>query len=61
MEIARTLQTHGAMIADSTGGGITLMLEDTLVSTGTQRWTVGRTSLCDIPITDFMVVDRSYR
>jgi hypothetical protein len=61
LEIARALQTHGAMIADSTGGGITLLLEDTILTSGTQRWDVGRTGLCDIPITDFVVVDRSYR
>lgn len=61
LEIASALQTHGAMIADSTGGGITLLLEDTILTSGTQQWAVGRTGLCDIPITDFVVVDRSYR
>lgn len=46
--IARGLQEYGMVVADSTGGGIELKLEDTLASGGGQKWNLNRESLCKI-------------
>ncbi|MDH5372599.1 MAG: S-layer homology domain-containing protein, partial [Acidimicrobiia bacterium] len=46
--IARGLQDYGMIIADSTGGAIVLMLEDTIAEGRGDLWNLERESLCAI-------------
>jgi len=55
--IARGLQEYGAIIGDSTGGGIVLKLEDMKRAGTTGEWHLERTSLCAIAASDFQIVD----
>ena len=48
--IARGLQDYGMVVADNTGGGIELKLEDTIRSGRGSLWNLGRESLCGITI-----------
>lgn len=54
--IARGLQEYGAIIGDSTGGGIVLKLEDMKRAGTTGEWHLERTSLCAIAASDFQIV-----
>ncbi len=54
--IARGLQEFGAIIGDSTGGGVVLKLEDMKRSGTTGSWSLDRTSLCAIPASDYQIV-----
>lgn len=46
--IARGLQEYGMVVADNTGGGVELKLEDTERSGRGSLWNLGRESLCAI-------------
>ncbi len=54
--IARGLQEFGAIIGDSTGGGVVLKLEDMKRAGTTGSWSLDRTSLCSIPASDYQIV-----
>ena len=56
LTIARGLQEFGAIIGDSTGGGIVLKLEDMKRAGTTGSWDLDRTSLCSIPASDYQIV-----
>lgn len=54
--IVRGLQEFGAIIGDSTGGGIVLKLEDMKRAGTPGSWSLDRTSLCSIPASDYQIV-----
>ncbi len=54
--IARGLQEFGAIIGDSTGGGVVLKLEDMKRAGTDGSWSLDRTSLCSIPASDYQIV-----
>ncbi|MDF1596559.1 MAG: hypothetical protein P1T08_10775 [Acidimicrobiia bacterium] len=55
--IATGLQEYGAIIGDSTGGAIVLMLEDTDRSGSGGRWDLDEFGLCAITAADLQIVD----
>jgi hypothetical protein len=55
--IARGLQEYGAIIGDSTGSAIVLMLEDTERSGSGGRWNLDEFDLCAITADDLQIVD----
>lgn len=54
--IAQGLQEFGAIIGDSTGGGVVLKLEDMKRAATVGSWSLDRTSLCSIPASDYQIV-----
>lgn len=54
--IAEALQRYGAIIGDSSGGGIALKLEEPTGSAAGVSWEIGEDALCGIPITAFEAV-----
>jgi hypothetical protein len=61
LPIARALQTHGAMVGDSTGGPIALKIEDTISEGRGQLWTLDQRALCSIPLDAYEVIDYGYK
>lgn len=54
--IATALQDYGLVIADTTGAGLELKLEDTVSSGRGQLWEMPRDALCALPIDAFEVL-----